>query len=155
MHTGLCTILVLRDVSNLFHKLHKRLFKAFFFYFSLLFFPFFFFFYDSGVYGPIQMMRECMDLSNHNYEFKVLFNLLSSVAVQAYIPYSQLVWKQNVNIETGHGVAFLGNGIWNISAHAWPTSKAGPSVGKIWLVTAQCKLSVRCQACIWKVLNLH
>ena len=73
-----------------------------------------------------------MDLSNHNYELKVLFDL-SSFAVQAYIPYGQLFWKQNVNTETAQGVAFLGNGIWNILAHAWPTSKAGPSVGKIQL----------------------
>ena len=111
MHTGLCTILVLRDVSNLFHNYTNAFLKLFFLLLSFVLSFFFLFFYDSGVYGPIQMMGECMDLSNHNYEFKVLFNLLSSVAVQAYIPYSQLVWKQNVNIETGHGVAFLGNGI--------------------------------------------
>ena len=93
MHTGLCTILVLRDESNLFYI---HLFKAFF-YCSLLFFPFSSFF----------MTGECMDLSNHNYELKVLFDLLSSFSVQAYIPYGQLVWKQNVNTETVRGSLFL------------------------------------------------
>ena len=48
-----------------------------------------------------------MDLSNHNYELKVLFDLLSSFSVQAYIPYGQLVWKQNVNTETVRGSLFL------------------------------------------------
>lgn len=46
----------------------------------------------------------------------------------------------------GHRVIWIDNEMQDTLTHAWSTSSAGPWVGKVWVATAQCKLSILCFA---------